>query len=200
MCNEFLLHTIHRPCSRCWGKSSKQSRSKFLLAELIDFNGRKKIPSNVGVVRGAGLLPKFKSHIVRWRGLQGWAGTCGNGLEFALLSPWFPQFTFEDRGDLPEEPVLCHRLRSCWIGREALELKVGTWLLPHTYKMSWQERRQRARCAAMPCILHRPSWCKRIWPLPPVRSLAERLCGSCYPRTLQGRKWKCSTSLTKLTA
>lgn len=97
MCNEFLLHTIHRPCSRCWGKSSKQSRSKFLLAELIDFNGRKKISSNVEVVRGAGLLPKVKSQIVRWRGLQRWAGTCGDGLEFALLSPWFPQFTFEDR-------------------------------------------------------------------------------------------------------
>lgn len=37
------------------------------------------------------------------------------------------------------------------IGRESLELKLGTWLLPHTYKMSWQKRRQRAWCATMPC-------------------------------------------------
>lgn len=35
--------------------------------------------------------------------------------------------------------------------------------------------------------------------LPPTESQAECLCGPCYLGTLRGRKWKCSTSLAKLT-
>lgn len=59
------------------------------------------------------------NHIVKWRKqenrqLQGWTGIHGNGLESALVSPWFQGFNFDGGGDLQEEPVLCHRPKCCW--------------------------------------------------------------------------------------